>query len=122
MLSILDAKASALMRLNGVMLAAAAFLLNAQNTSGRAVNAWVAGSAIGSTISITLCLFVVSVDWRFLGLVVQSGRTELDYTDEFYHLQKVASFRQLLYRVAWTVSLITTVAILIALVLFFLYL
>src|SRR5207247_2344942 len=69
LLNILDTKASALMRLNSVMLAAAAFLLNPVYNAGRCVKYAVALSGIGSTLSIAICLLVVSVDWRFLGFV-----------------------------------------------------
>src|SRR5262249_45956502 len=72
-LSVLDAKASALMRLNGVMLAAATFLLGFFAKSGplesmkesHSIVFWIAGL---SSISIALCLLVVSIDWPFLGL------------------------------------------------------
>src|SRR5439155_5318173 len=107
-LSVLDTKASALMRLDGVMLAAATFLLGfftrpdavqiAKVSHGMVF--WIAAL---SSVSIALCLLVVSIDWSFLGLV---RRTEdrLDFTEEIDHLERVAKFRQLVYRVAWVVS------------------
>ncbi|PYK37087.1 MAG: hypothetical protein DME49_13175 [Verrucomicrobia bacterium] len=69
LLGVLDQKASALMRLNGVMLAAAAFLLHPQYHAPILVTIAMAASAIGSTISIGCCLLVVSIDWPFLDLV-----------------------------------------------------
>lgn len=114
LLSVLDSKASALMRLNGVMLAAAAFLLSTTDAGApdvhlmdvsRVVILWIAAL---SAVSIGLCLLVVSVDWPFLGLVREiSG--ELDFTDEVNNLQRVSQIRQGLYRSAWIVSFIASV-------------
>lgn len=119
LLTVLDAKASALMRLNGVMLAAAAFFLSPNVDATSFVRALVAGSGIGSTISIAACLLVVSVDWTFLGLVkVASASTDSkerwDFTDELFHLQQVAGARQWLYRFAWAVSFLTTIVFIVA--------
>ena len=112
-LSVLDTKASALMRLNGVMLAAATFLLGVftRTDAGRIIEGshgmvlWIAAL---SSVSIALCLLVVSIDWSFLGLV---RRTEdkLDFTEEIDHLERVSKFRQLIYRIAWVVSFIAAV-------------
>ena len=122
LLSVLDTKASALMRLNGVMLAAAAFMLRPGDEPSRLFTLVVAGSAIGSTISIAFCLLVVSVDWRFLGLATVSTKTPqmIDFTHEFFHLQKVTDFRQFFYRAAWTISFLSTVAFFVAIMNFFL--
>ena len=121
LLSVLDTKASALMRLNGVMLAAAAFMLRPDGEPSRAFTFIVASSAIGSTVSIAFCLLVVSVDWRFLGLATSDdSKKEIDFTDEFFHLQKVTDFRQFFYRAAWTISLLSTFAFFVAIVNFFL--
>jgi hypothetical protein len=122
-LTILDTKSSALMRLNGVMLAAAAFLLNPQYESSKFVQLLVSASGIGSTFSIACCLLVVSVDWPFLGLVTeettQDSKTQLNFSDELFHLQHVTDFRQFCYRLGWTISLLTTAAFFLAVVLFF---
>ena len=120
LLGVLDTKASALMRLNGVMLAAASFLLHADSST--AIKFLVAGSGIASAISIACCLLVVGVDWPFLGLVVDKGEGEarkLDFSQEFFHLQKVADFRQGCFRVGWTISFLATVTFLVAIILFF---
>jgi len=123
LLGVLDQKASALMRLNGVMLAAAAFLLHPQYHAPILVTIAMAASAIGSTISIGCCLLVVSIDWPFLDLVgeesSEDGKTKFDFSKEFFHLQHVANFRQGCYRAAWAVSLFTTIAFLVAIVVFF---
>jgi hypothetical protein len=112
-LSALDGKASALMRLNGVMLAAAAFLLKSGEgmSIGSSFNhisvELILSIAALSAISIALCLLVVSVDWPFLGLVHETG-ARLDFTDEVNNLERVSVFRQCVYQVAWMVSLVAT--------------
>lgn len=121
LLSVLDSKASALMRLNGVMLAAAAFLLNAghgESGAGSFVRVapekilWIAAL---TSVSIALCLLVVSVDWRFLGCVRETD-AKLDYTIEIINLERVSIFRQYVYRTAWLVSFAATVLFVIAFV------
>jgi len=111
LLSAMDAKASALMRLNGVMLAAAAFLLNmysaATSHAALQINKYdeiaIVVTATLSAISILLCLFVVNVSWYFLGKVTEANG-ELNYTEEFRELQTTAKRRQKFYRVAWHIS------------------
>ncbi len=103
-LTILDSKASALMRLNSVMLAAAAFLVNPQSQTYQ-ISQRVLWAAVLSSLSIALCLVVVSVDWPFLGLVRQTEE-EFDFTDEMTNLQRVSLFRQCVYRIAWWISFI----------------
>lgn len=109
-LTTLDAKASALMRLSGVTLAAATFLLGAhQNTPGSLLTLtnWdVAGImlvAALSAISIFLCLLVVRVGWNFL-YRVGAGDNYFDYTAELIALQKTAHRRQMYYRCGWRVA------------------
>jgi len=108
LLSAMDGKASALMRLNGVMLAAAAFLLGGAKGSqslqiARYDEIAIAITAAASALSIFLCLKVVNVSWYFLGKVTEAGG-KLDYTTEFEMLQKTAKGRQLAYRYAWWIS------------------
>lgn len=119
-LSILDSKASALMRLNGVMFAAAAFLLGPDFASSGKLKEIMSSyggelylviSGFMSLLSIILCLIVISVDWKFLDLV-ESDKVEekihLDFSKEFFHLQKVIDFRVFFYQFAWLVSLLAT--------------
>jgi hypothetical protein len=110
LLSALDSKASALMRLNGVMLAAAAFLLSAQPVLK--ITKWdfvlIVATAAASAFSILLCLMVVNVQWYFLGRVTDAGG-KLDYTEEFEMLQSVGYRRQTHYRIAWQVSRIAAI-------------
>lgn len=115
LLTAMDSKASALMRLNGVMLAAAAFLLSSnsiQPTSilqiARLDQYAILIIAAASAISILLCLYVVNVSWYFLGKVAE-GAGKLDYTAEFAALQRTAKRRQFSYRTAWWVSFTGTI-------------
>ncbi|SDZ71401.1 hypothetical protein SAMN05518854_117133 [Variovorax sp. YR266] len=112
-LTMLDTKASALMRLNGVLIAAATFLL-AQFASphslmlgGRVQAVLVVVAALLSAISITLCLFVVNVGWPFLGKAEISGAT-VKFSEEICALSKTMNRRQLCYRSAWWVSLVAS--------------
>lgn len=114
LLSAMDSKASALMRLNGVMLAAAAFLLGISSAGGKMVLQILKGdqiaivtTATASAVSILLCLYVVNVSWYFLGKVSE-GAGKLDYTEEFRMLQQTGMRRQFSYRTAWWVSLFAT--------------
>jgi hypothetical protein len=107
-LTTLDQMASALMRLNGVMVAAAAFLLRRQSLEeAEVVSTSIAWIAVFSSVSIGMCLFVVAMDWQSLGLVRNEGN-QIDYTNEIFHLQRIAAWRQRIYRIAWWVSLIAT--------------
>jgi hypothetical protein len=70
-LSVLDSKASALMRLDGVLLAAATFGISARLYP---VRGWEFGTiALSCLVSMMLCLCVVAVDWKFLGHVTGGG-------------------------------------------------
>ena len=119
LLTILDTKSSALMRLNGVMLAASSFLLGSGHDAHPPMKTLVAGSACGSALSIFLCLWVVSLDWKFLGLVPPSDGTTFDFSEELFHLQQVVGFREKCYRFAWTISLVSTIIFISALVIYF---
>jgi len=99
-LNTLDNKASALMRLSGVMVAAVSFL-SAEHVPVVALIV----SAGPSTLSIFCCLFVVSLDWSFYHFVDISG-DKPDFRKELFHLQNIAIFRENMYRTAWTLSLV----------------
>lgn len=109
-LTVLDAKASALMRLNGVLIAAAAFMLaQYKSPSTLMANAsWhpilVAIAALLSAISITCCLYVVSVSWNFLGKVKVGDLNS--YSSEVEALVLTMIWRQRVYRFAWLFSLV----------------
>jgi hypothetical protein len=116
-LSTLDSKASALMRLNGVLIAAAAFLLGLfgrQGTSILATTHWdallIMGCALLSATSIGFCLFVVNVSWSFLGRMQAASDGTVTCSDELLWLERARSFRQRMYRVAWWISFIASLA------------
>jgi hypothetical protein len=117
-LTALDAKASALMRLNGVLIAASAFLLGIFGRSGATIlsttridSIFIICSALLSAISIGLCLFVVNVSWYFLGKVTING-SDFDFVEEITSLGNVVDRRQCLYRSAWWISFIASIGFL----------
>jgi hypothetical protein len=100
-LNTLDSKASALMRLNGVMVAAVTFL------STHAVSVYLLiASSVASTLSIFFCLFVVSLDWTFYQYVkIEENGVNFDSEEELFHLQQIVLHRETMYRTAWYFSL-----------------
>jgi hypothetical protein len=114
-LSILDAKASTLMRLDGVLIAAAAFLLGLfgrpesilSTTRSDAMLVIVAASL--SALSLFLCLFVANISWNFLGKVTRSNNRTFEFAREIESLDRAMRFRQTVYQVAWLVSLIASI-------------
>jgi hypothetical protein len=118
-LTTLDGKASALMRLNGVLIAAAAFLLGLFRRQGGTILSLtdfdarlIVVSALLSAISIFCCLWVVNVSWSFLGRVKKKGEV-FDCTEELTHLDRACTFRQRTYRAAWWISLFSVLAFLV---------
>lgn len=119
MLTTLDAKASALMRLNGVLIAAAAFLLGLFHRQGGSILSTTSFDAVLiivcallSAVSITFCLFVVNVSWSFLGKVTKKDST-FEFANEIKCLDEASNFRQRAYRWAWNISLIASFGFLI---------
>jgi hypothetical protein len=117
-LTTLDSKASALMRLNGILIAASAFLLgigdNAETfglTIARLDAQLIVSCALLSALSIFACLFVVNVSWPFLGKTM-IHETGVDCMAEMRHLDKACAFRQRMYRGAWYLSLLASVGFL----------
>lgn len=109
-LTTLDAKASALMRLNGVLIAAAAFLLGQFGRPDPTVlsrtpfdAAAIVICAFLSAVSITYCLMVVNVSWDFLGKVKQTNG-DFDFSDEIRELDATCTKRQTYYQNAWRFS------------------
>jgi hypothetical protein len=118
-LTILDAKASTLMRLNGVLIAAAAFLLGLFGrresilSMARSDAMLVILSASLSTVSIFLCLLVVNVSWGFLGRVTKNhGNRTFEFAREIESLDGAMRFRQTVYQAAWLISLIASIGFL----------
>jgi hypothetical protein len=118
LLSVLDAKASALMRLNGVLIAAAAFLLGSAGRSDSVLIARPADTrlmiacSLLSALSISACLFVVNVSWPFLGKATLDG-TDVDCAAEITGLDAACSFRRRMYRAAWWLSLVASLGFLL---------
>lgn len=120
-LTVLDAKASALMRLNGVLIAAAAFLLGLFGRQGGSILSTekfdavlVIGCAALSAVSIFVCLFVVEVSWPFLGKTkFDSSANTCDISAELVALDKASTSRQMSYRTAWRISLVACLGFLI---------
>ena len=115
-LTILDGKASALMRMNGVLIAAAAFLLGLfERTGGTILRTTsfdaqvIVLSALLSSISICCCLLVVRISWGFLGKVESSDGDAYDCTNELVHLDRACRFRQWVYRGAWWTSVAASI-------------
>ena len=118
-LTTLDAKASALMRLNGVLIAAAAFMLGLFRRTGGTILSTtkydatlIVSAAFLSAVSIFCCLFVVNVSWKFLGEVKANGAL-YTFEAEIRRLYKAISFRQRAYRIAWFISLVAAAAFLV---------
>lgn len=123
-LGVLDSKSSALMRLNGVMVAAASFLLGPANASTW-IKILISLSALCSSISIFLCLFVVSVTWPFLGRasVTSPDSAErvarvVDFTKEFSDLDSTINRRVKLYKNAWRLSMLSAAVFIFAFALY----
>jgi hypothetical protein len=112
-LTVLDSKASALMRLDGVMLAAGLFGISANLYRAKS---WEFGIiALSSVVSMMLCLAVVAVDWKFLEYV--TGRAPLyNFEREIESLRKVRWLRELCYRWAWFFAVVASWGFLIVLI------
>jgi hypothetical protein len=119
MLSILDAKASTLMRLDGVLIAAAAFLLGLFGrpesilSTTRSDAMLVILAACLSAVSLFLCLFVANISWSFLGKVTRNSNRTFEFAREIESLDRAMRFRQTIYQLAWLVSLIASIGFLL---------
>ena len=118
-LGTLDAKASALMRLNGVLIAAAAFLLGLFRPQGGSIlsttnldAALIVLLAFFSAISIFCCLLVVDISWPFLGRVTKNNNRTFEFAEEIKSLDKISRFRQNAFRLAWLISLVASIGFL----------
>lgn len=115
-LTTLDAKASALMRLNGVLIAAAAFMLGLFGRGSTLLATsprdaiLIVSSATLSAISIFACLWVVNISWSFLGktTIAPSSAILCDCRNEVVDLANACSARAWAYRGAWAISLIAS--------------
>ena len=119
-LTTLDAKASALMRLAGVLIAAAAFLLGLFRRQGGSIlltsdwnAAFIVMLAFLSAIAIFCCLLVVNISWPFLGRAARKPDRSFEFVDEIKFLDRACTFRQKTYRLAWAISLIASIGFLV---------
>lgn len=111
-MSILDSKASALMRFSSVLLAAATFLL--KKTTDPKVPDPLAGIDLGAQdfkwvalflfLSIIFCIPVIGVDWKFLGYIDLANK---DAAAEINNLQITFQARQRYYQISWFLTLIS---------------
>jgi hypothetical protein len=107
LLSILDTKASALMRYNSIILAAMAFLIKDREHPPH-VTAAIVSLTIGSIVA---CLLVVGVFWRFYQFVVVDPA--VNFGGELDSIRRVLFMREAAYQIAWWFA----VAVLVILVL-----
>jgi hypothetical protein len=122
-LGFIDSKASALMRFDGVILAVLALLYrsnltsDAGTTTGNWVDKPVAVSVILLFASITSCILVIDISWRFLSIACpEKGADNLD--GELKELRKVLKFREGTYKLAWLLSLLALLAMFITTIIF----
>ena len=103
---ILDSKASALMRFNGIILAVIALILRSKGT----VPAITYVVVYMTLASILACLLVVGVFWRFLEWV-GSGTNALN--DELHVIRRVLVMREAAYQVAWWLAGVVSILLII---------
>ncbi len=96
-LGILDAKASALMRYNSIILAVIALMAKGEPPH---VTVYI---VVMTIISILACLLVVGVYWRFLEWVNPDAPTN-KLADELAIIRRVLIMREAAYQLAWWMS------------------
>jgi hypothetical protein len=104
-LSVLDHKAEALMVFDGILIAAAAFLLDRGNL--HRVHKWrrilVLLAIMLALFAAAACLFVARIKYSFLGdVTIAGGKLQLD--EEFKALAVVLARRTFDYELAWYFS------------------
>ncbi len=111
-LTLLDSKASALMTFDGVLAAAAAFLVDKDTPWGvfhvPAVGGWRWGLLLSSLLATALCLYVARISYPILGRVTRVGTT-LEWSAEHESLEDAIRRRTRLYRVAWRISVLSVI-------------
>jgi hypothetical protein len=105
-LNILDSKASALMRYNGIILAVIALMVR----SGQGLPDIAYVIVYTTLASILSCLLVVGVFWRFYEFVKTTGNP-LD--DELDVLRRVLVMREAAYQVAWWLAVVVSILLVI---------
>jgi hypothetical protein len=100
-LGILDSKASALMRYNGIILAVIALMVR-QSRTMPSVTYYIVALTIASILA---CLLVVGIFWRFLGWVKPTGANDTEkFGTELDLIRRVLILRELAYQLAWWAS------------------
>jgi hypothetical protein len=113
LLTILDSKASALMRYDGIILAVVTFSTRA----GQPFSKLVYTILLLTIISIFACLMVVGVFWNLLGYIeateiegtAKNKETKGDVTKELDALRKLLLLRETAYQTAWWCALLVSV-------------
>jgi len=104
-LGILDGKASALMRYNGIILAVISLFIRLGQE--KQIHGLDLAIILITLFSIMLCLLVVGVFWRFLELAFPAnGNMNLD--EELTQLKSVLHMRETSYQLAWLFAVVVT--------------
>jgi hypothetical protein len=106
LLGILDSKASALMRYNGIILAVIALMVR----SGQGLPDIAYVIVYTTLASILCCLVVVGVFWRFYEFVNTTGNP---LAGELRVLRRVLVLREAAYQVAWWLAVVVSVLLII---------
>jgi hypothetical protein len=106
-LGILDTKASALMRYNGIILAVIALMASTTGRKLPETTFLVVALTIGSIFA---CLLVVGVYWRFFEWVNPDGADEAArFKVELDLIHRVLVLREFAYQVAWWLSAVVLI-------------
>jgi hypothetical protein len=105
LLAILDSKASALMRYNGIILAVVGLFVRLETQHG--VHGIDLAIMLVTLFSIMLCLLVVGIFWRFLELAFPAdGGRNIEF--EIEQLKRVLHLRETSYQLAWLLAVVVT--------------
>lgn len=108
-LGILDSKASALMRYNGIILAVIALMARTSNQQLPHVTYLIVLLTIGSIMA---CLLVVGVYWRFLEWVDPTNVND-KFSAELDLIRRVLILREACYQLAWWCSAVVLILFLV---------
>jgi hypothetical protein len=100
-LGILDTKASALMRYNGIILAVITLMVRQRGDMPH-ITYYIIALTIASILA---CLLVVGIFWRFLEWVKPNGADDAEKLDtELDMIRRVLILREAAYQIAWWAS------------------
>jgi hypothetical protein len=109
-LTILDAKANSLLRVNSLFIAVLVFFWGAARTEGNPLNITIDQVAtavlalVVVMVSTIFCFMIVRVNWRFLGRVKESN-VGYDFKSEAKRLANVVDNRTHYYVIGWFLTL-----------------